>query len=213
MKIFFTERYQYTSIKECSSKKLKITHGVPHESVLGPLLFLLYINDLNKAIEHSSVDHFADDTNIPFIKKSLKKINRYINHDLKIPCQWIRSNKLSLNSGETEIIIFKRKHQVITKHLNFRVSGQKINPTISVKYLGVFLNDSLTWATDLSNLTPKLNRAIGLLANIRYYTPKSLLIAIYYSRFNSHLIDVCQIWGQAKSNLFKKVQKLQEKAL
>ena len=168
---------------------------------------------MNKAIEHSSVHHFADDTNILFIKKSLKKINRYINRDLKIPCQWIRSNKLSLNSGETEIIIFKRKHQVITKHLKFRVSGQKINPTISVKYLGVFLNDSLTWATDLSNLTPKLNRAIGLLAKIRYYTPKSLLIAIYYSRFNSHLIDVCQIWGQAKSNLFKKVQKLQEKAL
>ena len=123
--------------------------------------------------------HFADDTNILFINKSLKKINKYINHDLKLFCQWIRSKKLFLNAGKTKIIIFKRKHQVITKHLNFRVNGQKINPTNSVKYLGVFLNDSLTWTTHLTNLIPKFNRAIGLLAKIRHYTPKSLLKTLY----------------------------------
>ena len=65
------------------------------------------------------------------------------------------------------------KHQVITKHLNFRVSSQKINPTNSVKYLGVYLNDSLTWTTHLTNLTPKLDRAIGLLTKIHHYTTKS----------------------------------------
>ena len=65
-----------------------------------------------------------------------------------------------LHAGKTEIIIFKRKHQLITKHLNLRVSGQKINPTFSVKHVEVFLNDSLTWTTHLTNLIPKLNRAI-----------------------------------------------------
>ena len=104
-----------------------------------------------------------------------KKINRYINHNLKLLCQWVRSNKSALNAGKTEIIIFKMKHQVITKHLNFRVSGQKINPTNSVKYLGVYLNDSLTWTTHLTNLIPKLDRAIGLLVKICHYIPKSLL--------------------------------------
>ena len=79
--------------------------------------------------------HFADNTNILFINKSPTKMNKYINNDLKLHFEWIQSNKLYVNSGKTEIIICKRK-QVITKHLNFRFSGQKINPTISVKYLG-----------------------------------------------------------------------------
>ena len=144
---FLSGRSQYTSIKDKSSNKLPTTHGVPQGSVLGPLLFILYINDLNKAIIHSYVHHFADDTNLLYCNKSLKKINKQVNHDLKHLCQWLRSNKISLNASKTEIIIFKHKQTIITKHMNFRVSGQKINTTTSVKYLGVYLNNSLTWET------------------------------------------------------------------
>ena len=97
--------------------------------------------------------------------------------------------------------------------MNFRVSGQKINTTTSVKYLGVYLNDSLTWETHFKNLIPKLNRAIGLLSKVRHYTPKFLLKTIYYSLFNSHLIYGSQIWGQTKTKLFQEVVKLQNKAI
>ena len=103
----------------------------------------------------------ADNTNILFINKTLKKINKYVNGNVKLLCQWIRSNKLSLNPDKTEIIIFMRKHQVITKHLNFRDRGQEINPTTSVKYLGVFLNDSLTWNIHLANLIPNLTELLA----------------------------------------------------
>ena len=171
------------------------------------------MHDLNKAIKHSSVHHFADDTNLLFTNKSLKKINKYVNHDIKLLCQWIRSNKLSLNCSKTEIIIFKRKQQRIQKQLNFRVSGQAVGLTTTVKYLGVHLNDSLTWDTHLNVLIPKLNRAIGILAKVRHYTPKPLLKTIYYSLFNSHLIYASQIWGQTKTEIFKKLEKLQDKAI
>ena len=97
--------------------------------------------------------------------------------------------------------------------MNFRVSGQKINTTTSVKYLGVYLNDSLTWETHFKNLIPKLNRAIGLLSKVRHYTPKFLLKTIYYSLFNSHLIYASQIWGQTKTKLFQEVVKLQNKVI
>ena len=97
--------------------------------------------------------------------------------------------------------------------MNFRVSGQKINTTTSVKYLGVYLNDSLTWETHFKNLIPKLNRAIELLSKVRHYTPKFLLKTIYYSLFNSHLIYGSQIWGKTKTKLFQEVVKLQNKAI
>ena len=212
-KSFLQDRYQYTNIKECSSEKLLITHGVPQGSVLGSLLFLLYINDLHKAVMHCSVHHFADDTNLLLIDKSLKRINKHINHDLKHLCQWIRSSRLSLNGGKTKIIIFRNRFQQINKKLNFRVSGEKINLTSSVKYLGVYLTPTLTWSTYLLELIPKLNRAVGLLSKIRHYTPKPLLRTIYYSLFNSHLIYAWQMWGQSKTELFKKIQKLQDKAV
>ena len=86
---------------------------------------------------HSSAHHFADDTNLPLSDKLLKKNNNHVNHDLKLLCQWISINKLSLNGGETKIIIFKHIQQEITKHLNTSISGQKDIQTTKVKYLGV----------------------------------------------------------------------------
>ena len=190
---FLKERYQYTIIKEYSSDKIVATHGVSQGSVLGPLLFLLFINDLHKAIINSSVHHFADDTNLLLAERSLQKISKLINSDLKALCQWIRRIKLSVNTGKTEIIVFKNKKKEITNHLNFRIGSQKIIPTLSVKYLGVFLNDSLSWGAHLNTLISKLNRAIGLLDKMRHYMPKYLLRVIYYLLFNSHLIYASQI--------------------
>ena len=121
----------------------------------------------------------------------MKKINKHINHDIKHLCQWLRSNKISLNASKTEIIIFKTKLKTITKHLNFRVSGQKTNPTTNVKHLGVHLSNSLTWEIHFKNLQTKLNRKL----------------------FNSHVIYACQIWGQSKNKLFQDIEKLQDKAI
>ena len=115
-----------------------INYGVPQGSVLGPSLFLIYINDLNKAIKDSDAHHVADDTNLLLSDKSLKKINKHINHDLKLLNIWLRTNRISLNASKTEIILFRPKSQSnITKHLNFRISGQYIGRISEVKYLGL----------------------------------------------------------------------------
>ena len=183
--------------------------------MLGPLLFLIYVNDLHEAIKNSDVYHYADDTNLLLTHKSPKQINKLINQDLTTLCKWLRANKISLNAAKTEIIIFRRKNTQVLKKLNFLLSGQKIEVTDQVKYLGILLNNTLTWDIHFNDLINKLNRAIGLLAKIRHYTPKFSLKGIYYFLFNSHLIYGCQVWGQREieSQLLKTIGTLQDKAI
>ena len=212
-KTYLTGRSQSVTVLGKQSKNTTICHGVPQGSVLGPLLFLIYINDLHNAIKHSSVFHFADDTSLLNANHSMKKINRQVNHDLKLLCVWLRANKLSLNAKKTELIIFKSKNKCITKKLNFRISGQKLYPTDHVKYLGITLDQHLSWEMHLKILTTKLNRAAGMLAKIRYYLPYETLLNVYYAIFNSHLIYGCQIWGQGNSQHTHKISSIQNKTL
>ena len=110
-----------------------ISYGVPQGSVVRPLLFPIYIDDLNEAISYLLVHHFTDNTNVLFSNKSLEKINKYINHDLAQIVsaqivQWLRANHISLNVNKTDIILFQPKNKKNSRKLNFRVSGQKIEP-------------------------------------------------------------------------------------
>ena len=90
------------------SNTLTSTLGIPQGSVLGPLLFLVYINDMSKVIQHSEMHHFADDTNLLYSSNSMKKINRYINHKLKYIVHWLRANRISLKACVPYFLFFHR---------------------------------------------------------------------------------------------------------
>ena len=97
------------SINGYDSELVEMNCGVPQCSVLGRLLFLLYINDLNQAIKFCKVHHSADDTNLLYLGKSIKKRNKLVNIDLKNLLYWLNANKISLNVKKTELVIFKSK--------------------------------------------------------------------------------------------------------
>ena len=124
---------------------------------------------------------------------SLKKINRKVNHDLPSICPWLRANKINLNASKTEITIFRPKYKQITKYLNLRISGQKINTCRNVKCLGVTSEETLDWNLHLNSLNLNLNQAIDLLCRIRHYVPNFLLKTLSYTILNSHFIYACQI--------------------
>ena len=131
---------QFVEINKKSSDALSVNYGVLQGSVLGPLLFLICINNLNCVVTHSKVHHFLDDTNMLCISNSLKDTNRKVNYDLRQVVKWLRENKILLNSGKTELILFRSKYKNITKNMNFKISGQKTNIICKTKYLGLILD-------------------------------------------------------------------------
>ena len=153
-KSYLSNRLQYVSINGFHSKNEMMKYGVPQWLVLGPLLFLIYINDLRNAIYHSTVHLFADDTNLLYTNKSLKFIQKIMNKDLKSLCTWLRANKISLNASKTELIIFRDPRKKITYSMKIKINGKKLTPYSSVKYLGIYIDEHLNWNTHLAELRP-----------------------------------------------------------
>ena len=208
-------RKQHTIINGVSSYVLSITHGVPQESILGALLFLIYTNDLNQCewVFKLNCASFADDTNLLYSNSSLKSINKCINHDLKLTVHWLRVNRISLNVNKMEIILFRPKNKIIWKNMNFRISGQKITPTTHTRYFGIHMDQHLSWDQHLKMLNQKLSRANRILAKVRYYLSPKLLRTLYFSIFESHLRHGCQIWGQHSNHNLNDIPNLQGKAI
>ena len=102
--------------------------------------------------------HFADDTNLLDSNTSLKRLNKYINHDLRLIVHWLRANRISLNVSKTEIVLFRPKSKKINKKLNFRLSGQKITPTTHTRYLGITVDKHFSWNQHLKMLKKKKNK-------------------------------------------------------
>jgi hypothetical protein len=193
---------------------------------LGPLLFLIYINDLHRSIKNASTSHFADDTNLLTIseptrptrkhpnRKPIHLLQSRVNRDLRGLNYWLTANKISLNAAKTELVIF-RKPSVKCPTTNIKINGQKISPSSSIKYLGIYLDEFLSGSAHCDQLHTKLLRANGMIAKARHYlhNNKHHLLTIYHSIFSSHMIYGCQIWGQTDSKYFRKIQTLQNNAL
>ena len=120
-KSYLTNRKQFVSIEGVNSNLATIEFGVPQGSVLGPLLFLIYINDLHKAIKFSTTRHFADDTNLLIKNNSLKQLKKHLNHDLRELVKWLKVNKITLNKSKTELIIFRHPNKKMNYELKIKL--------------------------------------------------------------------------------------------
>ena len=133
-KSYLSNSKQFVSINVYDSGLTETNYGVPQGSILGTLLFLLYMNDLNQAIKFCKVHHFANDTNLLYLGKSIKKLNKLVNFDLKNLLYWLRANKISLNIKKTELIIVKSKQKQFDGETKLKLSCKRLFPTDIVKY-------------------------------------------------------------------------------
>ena len=182
------DRKQFGSIYGHASDKASIEHGVPQGSVLGPLLFFIYINDLNYTIKLCKVHHFADDTNLVHFSKSVNKLNnKYIDIDIKSLTNSLNANKISLNLKKTELVISKHKNRKLECPMKIKLSRKSPYPSKLVKYLGVEIDENLNWKDQTYDIVIKLNRTNAQLYTIRNCVSFNTLKAIYFVVFDSHI--------------------------
>ena len=165
-KSYLSDRKQFVSVNGYNSDLMPVGCGVPQGSVLGPLLFLIYSNDLHKAIQYCKVHHFADDTNLFHTSKSVKNLNKQINRDKKHLNNWSSANKIFLNVEKTELVIFKSPRKVLLNEIKITLSGKRLYPSNSVKYLGIKIDRFLHWHDQVNSVAVKLNRANALLIKL-----------------------------------------------
>ena len=214
IKPFFMNRSQYVSINSTDSQLLDIVCGVPQGSTLGPLLFLLYINDLRFSLIHSNASHFADDTCITYANKNLKTLESNINYDLKSVTEWLRANRLSLNVDKTKLLLFCTKgNKQVEDNISIKLQGIKLIPTDYVKYLGLYIDKHLSWNYHIKQLSLKLSRANGILSKLRHYAPNETLLSVYYAIFYSHLSYGCSLWSLTTNYNLDKINIIQKKCI
>ena len=209
---YFSGRQQYVTHNGLSSSTKYIKCGVPQGSILGPLLSLVYINDLQRVCKSSTPILFADDTNL-FYKNPDKSIPEdQLNNELKHVSLWLKVNKLSLNVSKTHCIVFTRKLKSATS-LNIGIDDKIIIEVNKTKFLGVIIDKKLTWKEHISYLSSKISRGIGMIIKAKKRLNKDALVTLYYSFIYPYMTYCNHIWGTACISSLNKVIVLQNSEL
>ena len=195
------------------SDSLSITCGVPQGSILRPLLFLLYINDLPNTSKLLSFHLFADDTNIYCLRKNLNDLELILNQKLHAVAEWMKSNRLALGILKTNFVLFHSKKLKPYKSLNLKIDGVNIQEVSTVKYLGVTFDSNLTWKNHVNELCLKLSKTVGIFSKLRYYVNVDILIMLYYSLIYPFLTYGIQVWGLTYPTYLKPVTTLQKRVV
>ena len=215
MSSYLYQRKQYTTIEGVKSDFGFIRWGVPQGSVLGPLLFLLFINDLPKCCDMSSW-LFADDTALGVSSDNFNDLQLRMNREIDKVQNWLFANKLSVHyAKKTQYILFVPPGKAKDKPSNFMVQmgGNVIEQTESYKYLGVLIDEKLSWRPQIEKMCSKLSSVCGIISKVRYVLDRNSLMLIYNSLIESRLRYGILSWSTASNQLIDRVKVLQNKAL
>ncbi len=219
---YLTGRTQSVKFNGEVSAPISLKTGVPQGSVLGPLLFLIYINDITNASRLLQEILFADDTSLtstlsafyvyrPKNKNDIAIISNSINIELTKITDWLKINKLSLNEDKTKYMVFHtpQRNMALYESLSIKMNNLPIKRVKSFNFLGIIINETLTWTDHIAHLSPKITTVVGLLHRLKNQLPIQILKTIYSSLILSRLHYGNIIWRKAPGRLIQ----LQKKAL
>ena len=215
---YLNNRKQFCKVNGVSSDIKNINCGVPQGSCLGPLLFLIYINDLPFSLKKGHVSMYADDTTISYSSKNLDVLQHDLNCDLLNLQNWLHGNKLSLNVVKTQSLIIgsgpkiRRIDSQPDTRPSFEIDNENIEIVNNIKYLGVQVDNQLKWDNHIDKVKKKALRALGLVKFSKKYLTTDVLIKMYRGLVEPHLSYCCSVWGNCSKQNIDSLQKVQNRA-
>lgn len=207
---YLTDRNQKVKIDDKISESITVQNGLPQGSVLSPLLFVLYINDINLIMDHSSLNLFADDTTMTVADNNPENAFKKMNHDLAKLDDWLRYNKMALNIKKTNFMHITNKMKS-TGSENLKINDMNIIQANCVKYLGIKIDDKLSFKPHLYFIKAKMHKKLGLLRRINEKLTKESKIIFYKSIVAPHLDYCATILFLSSEHQLEQLQKVQNK--
>ena len=211
---YLSERKRFCYVNGIHSLFTSIKYGVPQGSCLGPLLFLIYINDLPLVIKNATPSIFADDTGFTAASESFPHLKNLIEEDIQSLVTWLANNKLKLNVLKTEFLIIGSKARLsrLEDDLYISVEGKSIYRSPYHKSLGFVIDESIDWEDHINAVIKKANCGISVLRSARSYLPLEVLQTLYRALIECHFRYGDIVWGNCGETLLNKLQKIQNRA-
>jgi len=193
IKSYLSNRKQFVHVNGSDSTHRDMSYGVPQGSILGPLLFVIYINDLPGINQLAKFILYADDANIIITGATTYEIEEQLEKLTGLLINWVNANGLLLNLKKTNFMLFSRRN--LQHNPSVTINNVKIDRVKEAKFLGVILNEKLSWLTHINALKSKMSRYIGIMYKIKAFIPLQARLQIYHSFIQSHLNYCSLVWG------------------
>ena len=198
-----------SNTKEMKSDEYPVNYGMPQGSCLGPLIFLIFVNDLHLHLQHSECVQFADDTTLVFTHQNLNYLHFSIESELACIQDWFNTNKLTLNIEKSSYLLYHNQKQLVP-HFKIELNGTKIPRVKHAKLLGIWLDDKLKWDIHVNKLANKLKCGMGMLRHSKNLLSIKAKKLLYFGQIHSNLSYLICIWGTMLQNdLAHKLSKIQ----